>query len=285
MILLRSKILRASLIAAALPLLLLVITALTSEKMVVDKLLTLLVMPTAMVWLLLWALVWFTWVFNQRRLALCVLLVWCSFTVITSPLTAYFFSKALEQNVDDFDVETLPEFAAIIVLGGGSSESPSGRAVVSGAGERLVLGARLFHAGKTQTLITTGEIIESLRRRGEHVDRNSAEQTKELWMSLSIPEANILMLGGRNTKEEMVELARWRKGLPETAKVGLITSAWHMPRAQRLAERAGLELFPLPADFIAGRPPAHLIELLPSSGAASKLELVLKEYLAMLVGR
>jgi uncharacterized SAM-binding protein YcdF (DUF218 family) len=282
----RNKIVKASLMAAALPALLLLVTALSSERILIEKLLTTLAMPTAMIWLMLWALGCFAWSLDHRRFAVLILAVWCGFTFITSPLTSYYFAARLEQGIVDFKVSELPEFEVIVVLGGGTTESPEGRAVVGGAGERVMLAARLFHAGKTRKLITTGESIESLRRTiAGRVERNGAEQTKDIWMALAVPEANIEMLGGRNTREEMSALAQWRKNLPEDASVGLITSAWHMPRALRLADREGLKFVPLPADFIAGRPPTHLIELLPSGGAAGKLEMVLKEYLAWLVGR
>lgn len=282
----RGQILQGSLITAALPLLLLIVTAVASERIVVEKLLTTLFMPLCLLWLLLWAAVAFSWVLHQKRIALTMLALWSVFTIGTSPLTAYLLAAGLESNVEDVDVHLIPSLDAVIVLGGGTTESPQGRAVVGGAGERVVLGARLFHAGKTKLLVTTGETIETLRRSTDgRVDRDGAEETKEIWMALGVPEEKIQILGGRNTREEMRVLKDWLAVLPADAQVGLITSAWHLPRAMRLAEQENLKFVPLPADFIAGRPPSNLIELLPSGGAAGKLEMVLKEYLARLVGR
>lgn len=282
----RSQIVRGFLLAAALPTLLILICAATFERIVVEKLLTTFAMPITFLWLVLWAVAAFSWMFQHKRFAATLFMVWLGFTFVTSPLTSYLLAARLERGVEDVQVEAVPSLDAIVVLGGGTTESPSGRAVVGGAGERVILGARLYHAGKTPLLVTTGESIKSLRvAQPGRPERDGADETKEIWIGLSVPEETIKMMGGRNTREEMQVLKEWRKGLRDEAQIGLITSAWHMPRALRLAEKEGLEFIPLPADYIAGRPPANVIELLPSGGAAGKLEMILKEYLAWLVGR
>jgi uncharacterized SAM-binding protein YcdF (DUF218 family) len=261
-------------------------TAVSFERILLEKLVTALAMPTGLIWLTLWALTGCAFAFKLRHFSYLFLGIWCGFTVITSPLTAHFFASRLERGIEDIDIDTLPDFEAIIVLGGGTTESPSGRAAVGGAGERVVLGARLFHAGKTKLLVTTGETIAALRRSvGDREERDGADQTQEIWVSLKVPEVSIQKLKGRNTREEMDAIVAWRSTIPANARIGLITSAWHLPRALRLAKKQGLEVVPLPADFIAGRAPTHFIELLPSGGSAGKLEMVLKEYLAWLVGR
>lgn len=282
----RKQIVQSLLLASALPITLLVFTAVTSERIVVEKLLTYLVMPLSLFWLALWGAVCCAWSFGLKRVSYWGLGAWMGFTIITSPLTSYFLASRLERDISDFRVEDLPKFRAIIVLGGGTTESPLGRAGVGGAGERVMLAARLYHLGKAEQLVATGKTIESLRRSTNgRRERDGAEQTKDIWMGLQIPEASILTMGGRNTREEMAEIKKWLLGLPQDSKIGLITSAWHLPRALRLAKSQGVDVVPLPADFSAGRPPAHLIELLPSGGSAGKLEVVLKEYLAWLLGR
>jgi len=282
----KSPIFRAALFVAILPALLLFGTALYFERILFEKLITALAMPTGLIWLTLWAFAGCAFAFKLRYFSFLFLGIWCGFTVITSPLTAHFLASRLEQGIVDIDIDTLPDFEAIIVLGGGTTDSPSGRASVGGAGERVLLGARLFHAGKTKLLVTTGETIAALRHSAEdQEDRDSADQTHEIWTSLKVPELSIQKLKGRNTREEIDAIVAWRKTIPADGRIGLITSAWHLPRAIRLAKKQGLDVVPLPADFMAGRAPTHFIELLPSGGSAGKLEMVLKEYLAWLVGR
>jgi uncharacterized SAM-binding protein YcdF (DUF218 family) len=92
------------------------------------------------------------------------------------------------------------------------------------------------------------------------------------------------MLGGANTKEEFELIAREakRRGW---SKIGVVTSAWHMGRALRLARTAGVEVTPLPADFVGDVPGWDRLAIVPSGQALSETSRALREYLARLVGR
>jgi uncharacterized SAM-binding protein YcdF (DUF218 family) len=90
--------------------------------------------------------------------------------------------------------------------------------------------------------------------------------------------------GAHTTSEEIPALAEEvrRRGW---SRLGLITSAWHMPRSLRLTAAAGLEVTPLAADFRSGEAQATLVELLPSAAGASYVRLAAWEGLGMLLGR
>ena len=75
--------------------------------------------------------------------------------------------------------------------------------------------------------------------------------------------------------------------LDGSQRVGLITSAWHMPRALRLARANGLNPIPVPADFVS--PPQHdrpiqagevALSMFPDEGNMSKVGVLLREVLA-----
>ena len=106
-------------------------------------------------------------------------------------------------------------------------------------------------------------------------------------LALGIPEDDIELLDGRNTSEEMRFLGeRFR----DSAGIGLITSAWHLPRATRLATKNGFDPIPLPADFIStpGKPATTarlILDCIPQDGSLSTSSKLLKEYLGMLAGR
>ncbi len=67
-------------------------------------------------------------------------------------------------------------------------------------------------------------------------------------------------------------------------RVALVTSAWHMPRAVRAFEATGLSVLPAPMGFIVPlqRP---LLEWLPSTYGLANTQAVLREWLALRLGR
>ena len=91
-----------------------------------------------------------------------------------------------------------------------------------------------------------------------------------------------------NTADEAVAI---RRLLPaRQSRVLLVTSAFHMCRAQRLFERQGLQVLPFPVDFQArGRWAGPLwrdpTQWLPSAGALDNSSRALRELLGRLVYR
>ena len=66
-------------------------------------------------------------------------------------------------------------------------------------------------------------------------------------------------------------------------RIRLVTSAWHMPRAKTLFERAGLEVIPAPTDYemhcfaeLSPRPR----DFVPSSDALNRNSFAVKEWVA-----
>ncbi|MFT3721310.1 YdcF family protein [Pseudorhodoferax sp.] len=67
-------------------------------------------------------------------------------------------------------------------------------------------------------------------------------------------------------------------------RIALVTSAWHMPRSVRAFEAAGLAVLPAPMGFVVPlqRP---LLEWLPSAYGLSASQQILREWLALRLGR
>jgi len=87
----------------------------------------------------------------------------------------------------------------------------------------------------------------------------------------------------RDTAENGLNMARQLR--PEgIVRVALVTHAWHMPRAVRAFEAAGLTVLPAPMGFIVPhqRP---LLEWMPSSYGLDASHQVLREWLAWRMGR
>ena len=61
----------------------------------------------------------------------------------------------------------------------------------------------------------------------------------------------------------------------------LVTSAYHMPRAMRLMQRAGLHPIAAPTGQRVGGPPRAWFGLLPTSGGLESTERALHEYFGL----
>ena len=106
-----------------------------------------------------------------------------------------------------------------------------------------MLAARLHQLGKAKRLLTSGDPIPELG-----MDASTANATARLWQDLGIPASDIVIGRGASTGEELLNVKRY---MTESGarRVGLLTSAWHMRRALRHAEKNGLSVVPVPADF------------------------------------
>jgi uncharacterized SAM-binding protein YcdF (DUF218 family) len=248
--------------------------------MQLQKLMTAMAMPVALVWLAMLACSIAAWRLGRRRtawtLAAATLLYWIG----SNGVAAGWLIERLERPYLAVDPMTLGVFDAVFVLGGGTGMTLANQAQLTGGGDRVMLAARLHRAGRAAILVATGEptIPDSPPRPGP------AEQARRIWGELGIAQANMRSIGGRTTREELraaAELASsqsWRR-------VGLITSAWHMNRAMRLAGEAGLKAEPIPCDFATTGGPFRWTALLPSGAAMAMTERAMREMLAGLVGR
>ena len=176
-----------------------------------------------------------------------------------------------------------PQADAIVVLSGGRHPAP-GPARLSEwhDPDRFLAGLDLFRAGKAPRLLFTGgasPFRPGQRPEGQHYLQEAA--------SLGVPAAAMASTSPvLNTAEEALAI---RRLLPaRQSRVLLVTSAFHMRRAQRLFERQGMQVLPFPVDFQArGRwvgPPWRDPTLwLPSARALDNSSRALRELLGRLV--
>lgn len=187
----------------------------------------------------------------------------------------------LERDWDRVDPLTLEPFDAVLVLGGGVTLNNGGQVTTGGAGDRLVLAARMFHLGRAAVLVASGPTFPV----GGPAVTSVPRMTARVWRELGVPaEAVVLLEGPKATREEVAAFAnllaerRWRR-------VGLLTSAFHLRRAVRLCRRAGLEVTPLPADFQATVDPPRPVHLVPSGEGLRLTQVACWELLGAAVRR
>ena len=165
-------------------------------------------------------------------------------------------------------------FDVVIVLGGCTNLRPGGTPQLTGAGDRVMLAARLYHAQLTPQIVCTGG----------KPGRNAAEQAQRLLMNVGVKGTNLMQIGGHNTKQELEAISGLVKQ-HDWKRIGLITSAWHLRRAMQNAARQELSLIPLPANFRGSLAPWSWTDLVPSAGGFSDSHYAMKEILGSAVGR
>jgi uncharacterized SAM-binding protein YcdF (DUF218 family) len=143
----------------------------------------------------------------------------------------------------------LQETAAdyILVLGSwhrSTSDQPVTSEVLPSGIVRLAEGIRIYHLNPGSKLVFTGY-------RGLDEDPVSyPEKLRELALALQVPAEDILIFNGpRDTAEEAQLIAR---ELPQ-ARLVLVTTAMHLPRALELFRGQGLDPLPAPTEHL-GKP-------------------------------
>lgn len=268
----------------------LIVLGVTQDRNVVEKVGTALVMPSGLLWILLLALTIQLWMQKKQNhagqpgritAAACFVL----FTIAGNGFIANQLAAALEADYLAIDPMQEAPMDVVIVLGGGGGLGANGRQQGNSSGDRLILAAQLYHQKIAKKIICTGQRIESMNATG--VD--PAESSQDILLKLGVPDSAIELAGGRNTSEEMQGLSERFQN--SKSRIGLLTSAWHLPRAMRLANRNGLQPLPLPADFhtapgVGGFTTGQIVEsMIPNGSALGGTWSIAKEYLGMLVGR
>jgi uncharacterized SAM-binding protein YcdF (DUF218 family) len=135
------------------------------------------------------------------------------------------------------------------------------------------LAAALYARGRTPILVTSGSSVDGRR--------DYSAEASALWRDMGVPDPAILRLPHvRNTSEEVAAYTRlvaergWKR-------IGIVTSARHLPRALALCRRHGLSAEPLPTDFRAEQPPSSLFVLVPEGEAFADVEDAVWEYLGI----
>ena len=188
-------------------------------------------------------------------------------------------------------VAAAPSAKAIVVLSGGRHPAP-GAAMVSEwhNPDRFLAGLDLFRAGKAPRLLFTGGA--SPFRPGQPPDgQRYLREAQQLGIPAGVMASTPPVV---NTAEEAVAIRRLLGASnnfeASSPRILLVTSAFHMRRAQRLFERQGLEVEAFPVDFQARGAWAGPLwrdptQWLPSAGALDGSSRALHELLGRLIYR
>lgn len=253
-------------------------------RMAVEKIVTVLMMPCGVIWMLITGAAIWSYSAGDKRSARRIAVIWLIYSAAGNGILCSILVRSLESEYALVRPLQESPFDVVVVLGGGAQTGANGRHQGNASGDRLILAAQLFHQKVTPRLICTGQRITSMNSSGV----NPAAQSADVLKNLGVPDEAIDLVGGRNTSEEMQNLGD--KFRNSELRIGVVSSAWHLPRATRLARQQQLKIIPLPADFLSGPPRSittgeTVLECIPQGGTFMVMSHVLKEHLAMLVGR
>ncbi len=223
---------------------------------------------------------------NERRIGCFMILGAGALWILSSEAFVASLFRQWESTTASVEPPDSEPFDYLVVLGGGTSVAPNGRVQFNLAGDRVGYAARLFLAGKTKHLLTTGDnlVLTGTLSSGFQTDDDPSQQTKRIWMDLGIPAEAISELPGENTSSEIASL-RARPEYWKDKRCAILTSALHMPRAMQLAARAGITVMPIAADYRSGSGPLTVNQFIPEAAELMKLHLMLKEWIGMQFGR
>ena len=214
-------------------------------------------------------------IFKSKKITLfgIIILIFCSLPIISSKLISY-----LEKDYILQDALAIDNAEAIVVLSGMLKTikvDDKLKYEFNDGVDRILSGIDLFKNNKASLLILTkGQVPWSL-------GIPEGEYLKEFAVKFGVPEESILLTDNvQNTDQEAKSVKKLLNS--NDAKVILITSAFHMPRAKKVFEASNIKVIPFAVDFINSHQKLTFMSFLPSADALSGTSLFVREMIGRL---
>lgn len=234
-----------------------------------SKLLPVFFLPLGFSLILLVAGMWW----KRRRL------VWTGVVILflsSNPLVGHVLIRSSEGWAERRSIGDIPNADAIVVLSAGRTIAPGAGAVSEwNDANRFAAGTELMLAGKAPLLVFTGAAIGTepgLPTEGVIL----AGQARALGVQADRIAVTTLV---RNTADEAREVAALlRSRQLRDPRVILVTSAFHMRRAQQVFGQSGLTVDPFPVSFWSSESSSlSVFSFLPSVSALGKSQTAIRE--------
>jgi uncharacterized SAM-binding protein YcdF (DUF218 family) len=199
-------------------------------------------------------------ILDSKKISLAgiVILVIFSMPIISNKLVTY-----LESDYELNKPSKVESANAIVVLSGmiKTIKTKDGLAYEwGGAVDRFFAGVDLFNLDKAPTLIFTGGKLPWT------IGVPEGEVLREKAIKFGIPKKDILLTENvENTHQEAKAINKLLS--LDNPKVILVTSAFHMPRAQSVFKAAGISVIPFPVDFRITAKKLTFMNFIPSSSS------------------
>lgn len=235
------------------------------------KILPLIVSPMFLVMVLI------TWgiIFRSRIsgiLAVSILII-CSLPIFSNKLIT-----SLENEYILSDASSAKTADAIVVLSG-MVRTINGKNGLSyewtEASDRIFAGIELIKENKAPIMVLTGGKLPW------SVGKPEGEYLRDVAIKYGVPNKNILLTENvENTDQEAKAVAKLlNKASP---KIILVTSAFHMPRAQKVFEAAGIKIEPFAVDFLGEAGKYKIMNFIPSAEALNQTSFFIREHIGRL---
>jgi uncharacterized SAM-binding protein YcdF (DUF218 family) len=213
-------------------------------------------------------------IFKSKKISLLgfIVLIFCSLPIISSKLINYLEKDYILQNISNID-----KADAIVVLSGMLKTIKFNNKLEYEFNEkvdRILSGIDLFKNDKAPLLILTrGKLPWS-------VGIPEGEYLKNFAMKFGIPEESIFLTDSvQNTHQEAKSVKKLLNS--NEAKIILVTSAFHMPRAKKIFESYNIKVIPFAVDFINTHSKLTIIDFIPSASSF----LVTSVFVREMIGR
>jgi len=216
------------------------------------------------------SLIIFGLIIGSKKISLTgvIILVILSMPIVSDKLIAY-----LESDYELIKPSKVESADAIVVLSGmvKTIQTKNGLDYEWGeAADRIFAGIDLFKSNKAPVLILTGGKLPW------SIGVPEGEYLRDVAIDLGVPKKDILITENvENTDQEAKAIKKIL--LLDNPKVILVTSAFHMPRAQLVFEAAGINVIPFPVDFIIGAEKFTFMSFIPSAGSFSSTSFFVRE--------
>ena len=216
-----------------------------------SKLLNLLAQPLHLVLLLMLASLWL----GRRRpraarrvlLAATLLLVLLGARPLPDALLGWLEAQTPEPAPD----ADLRSYAGLVVLGGamepGRISAQHTQPLLNGSAERMTMAYALWRRNPALQIVFTGGEGEWLGS-----GPSEAARAEGFFASMGVPAAKLTLESRSQNTYENARFTRELPGLDAQKPWLLVTSAWHMPRALAVFQKAGWNVQPYPVDYRGG---------------------------------
>ena len=196
------------------------------------------------------------------------ILVIFSMPIVSGKLIAY-----LESDYELIKPSKVESADAVVVLSGmiKTIQTKNGLDYEwGGAVDRFFKGVDLFNLDKAPILIFTGGKLPW------SIGVPEGEYLRDVAIDLGVPKKDILLTENvENTDQEAKAIKKLL--LLDNPKIILVTSAFHMPRAQLVFEAAGINVIPFPVDFLIGAQKITFMDFIPSASSFAATSFFVRE--------